>query len=69
MAADYVAGGAAAISVLTDEPFFKGSLDDMARAAAIAHAPGREVAILRKDFIIDPYQVLEGWASAPTRCC
>lgn len=62
VAADYVAGGAAAISVLTDEPFFKGSLDDMSQAAAIAHAPGREVAILRKDFIIDPYQVLEGWA-------
>jgi indole-3-glycerol phosphate synthase len=62
VAADYIAGGAAAISVLTDEPFFKGSLDDMAHAAQVAHAAGRPVAILRKDFLVDPYQVMEAWA-------
>lgn len=62
VAADYIAGGAAAISVLTDEPFFKGSLDDMAQAAEVAHAAERPVAILRKDFLIDPYQVVEAWA-------
>lgn len=62
VAADYIAGGAAAISVLTDEPFFKGSLDDMEQAARVAHAAGRPVAILRKDFLVDPYQVVEGWA-------
>lgn len=62
VAADYIAGGAAAISVLTDEPFFKGSLDDMAQAARVAHAGERAVAILRKDFLVDPYQVVEAWA-------
>ena len=62
VAADYIAGGAAAISVLTDEPFFKGSLDDMEQAAGVAHAAERSVAILRKDFLIDPYQVAEAWA-------
>jgi indole-3-glycerol phosphate synthase len=62
VAADYIAGGAAAISVLTDEPFFKGSLQDMEQAAQVAHASARPVAILRKDFLIDPYQVAEAWA-------
>jgi indole-3-glycerol phosphate synthase len=62
VAADYVAGGAAAISVLTDEPFFKGSLADMEQAAQVAHAAGRPVAILRKDFLVDAYQVAEAWA-------
>ncbi|MEZ4561662.1 MAG: indole-3-glycerol phosphate synthase TrpC [Thermomicrobiales bacterium] len=62
VAADYIAGGAAAISVLTDEPFFKGSLVDMEQAARVAHAAERPVAILRKDFLVDPYQVVEAWA-------
>lgn len=62
VAADYIAGGAAAISVLTDEPFFKGSLEDMELAAEVAHAAGQPVAILRKDFLIDAYQVAEAWA-------
>lgn len=62
VAAEYIAGGAAAISVLTDEPFFKGSLEDMEQAAQVAHAAGRPVAILRKDFLLDPYQVSEAWA-------
>jgi indole-3-glycerol phosphate synthase len=50
----YVAAGAAALSVLTDEPFFQGHLDDLARVKARVSVP-----VLRKDFIIDPYQVYE----------
>jgi indole-3-glycerol phosphate synthase len=49
----YATGGAAAISVLTEPDLFKGSLDDL-RAAVRAGRP-----VLRKDFIIDPYQVWE----------
>ena len=50
----YEAGGAAALSVLTDEKFFRGSLSYL-------EAVKREVSIplLRKDFTIDPYQVYE----------
>ena len=50
----YVAGGARAISVLTDEPFFGGSLADLAAVAAAVRVP-----VLRKDFIVDELQVLE----------
>jgi indole-3-glycerol phosphate synthase len=62
VAAEYVAGGAAAISVLTDEPFFQGSLLDMSAAAEVAHAARRGVPILRKDFVIDSYQIVESRA-------
>ena len=58
----YIEGGAVAISVLTDEPHFFGSLDDMAAAADISTASSRPVPILRKDFIIDPYQLYEARA-------
>ncbi|MFQ5848265.1 MAG: indole-3-glycerol phosphate synthase TrpC [Candidatus Methylomirabilales bacterium] len=50
----YARGGAAALSVLTDESFFQGSLADLARAKASVSLP-----VLRKDFILDPYQVYE----------
>lgn len=62
VAADYFEGGAAAMSVLTDEPFFQGSLRDMAAAAAVAHAMDRPAPVLRKDFVIDEFQILEARA-------
>jgi indole-3-glycerol phosphate synthase len=53
----YMNAGAAALSVLTDEPFFKGSLDIMRSVSRMADIP-----VLRKDFIIDFYQVSEARA-------
>ena len=58
LAADYAAGGAAAISVLTEERRFKGSLADLEAVRAKVSIP-----VLRKDFIAEPYQVLEARAS------
>jgi len=52
------AGGAVAISVLTDELHFGGSLDDLARVARAIHVP-----TLRKDFILDELQLLEARAA------
>jgi indole-3-glycerol phosphate synthase len=59
---EYVSGGAAAISVLTDEPYFRGSLDDLDAAATVAHDLARHIPVLRKDFIVDPYQIVEARA-------
>jgi len=59
----YARAGAAAISVLTEPTWFKGSLEDMARVRSAVDAFGmRRPAILRKDFIIDEYQLLEARA-------
>lgn len=56
----YARGGAAGISVLTEPTWFKGTLDDMAGVRAAVESLGESrPAILRKDFIIDEYQVLE----------
>jgi len=62
LARDYIAGGAAAISVLTDEPFFQGSLGDLDATAEVAHTHARPVPVLRKDFVVDPYQIVEARA-------
>lgn len=51
---DYERAGARAVSVLTEQDFFRGSLDDLRAAVAATSLP-----VLRKDFIIDEYQVHE----------
>jgi indole-3-glycerol phosphate synthase len=53
----YQAGGAAALSVLTDEAFFQGSLADLESARAAVRVP-----VIRKDFTIDRLQILEAAA-------
>lgn len=57
IAADYQAGGAACLSVLTDGPSFGGSLDDFRAIRRVVSLP-----MLRKDFMIDPIQVAEARA-------
>lgn len=57
VAKQYIDGGAAAMSVLTDEPFFKGNLNYLKDIASFSELP-----LLRKDFIIDPYQIEEAKA-------
>ena len=54
----YASNGAACISVLTDEKFFQGHLDILRQVRAEVSVP-----ILRKDFILDPYQVYEARAA------
>jgi indole-3-glycerol phosphate synthase len=54
----YERGGACAVSVLTEPEFFGGSLDDINRACSVTALP-----VLRKDFILDPYQLLEARAA------
>jgi indole-3-glycerol phosphate synthase len=57
IARQYLSGGAAALSVLTDEPYFQGSLCNLEIASATVPLP-----CLRKDFTIDEYQIVEARA-------
>jgi indole-3-glycerol phosphate synthase len=57
LAGRYEAGGAAALSVLTDEPYFQGSLRNLELASSTVGLP-----CLRKDFTVDAYQIVEARA-------
>lgn len=57
IAKEYINNGARAISVLTDEPFFQGSLTYLEQISKFSTVP-----LLRKDFIVDPFQVKEAKA-------
>ena len=54
----YASNGASALSILTDEHFFRGHLSFLGRARQVVRVP-----LLRKDFVIDPYQVVEARAA------
>ncbi|HEY6806345.1 MAG TPA: indole-3-glycerol phosphate synthase TrpC [Pyrinomonadaceae bacterium] len=58
MVQNYEIGGAAAISVVTEEDYFSGSLDDLKRVRSTVELP-----VLRKDFVFDPYQIYEAVAA------
>jgi indole-3-glycerol phosphate synthase len=59
LAREFASAGAAALSILTDEAYFQGSLDNLRRASRVAPIP-----CLRKDFMVDEFQLLEARAYA-----
>jgi indole-3-glycerol phosphate synthase len=59
LARELEAAGAAALSVLTDEEFFQGSLENLRKASTVVRIP-----CLRKDFIVDEFQLLEARANS-----
>jgi indole-3-glycerol phosphate synthase len=58
LATSLESAGAAALSILTDQEFFQGSLENLTRASAVVRIP-----CLRKDFIVDAFQILEARAA------
>jgi len=64
IARTYTIGGAAGVSVLTESKYFQGSIDFLSdcRVSIDGYYPGGRPAMLRKDFIFDPYQVYESRA-------
>ena len=58
---DYACGGACAVSVLTEPLRFGGALEHLTRAARVLEP--HNVPVMRKDFLVDPYQVMEGRAA------
>jgi indole-3-glycerol phosphate synthase len=57
IASSYQSAGATCISVLTDQPYFKGSDEDFEAVKTISHIP-----VIRKDFMLTPYQIVESRA-------
>ena len=57
----YCKAGASAISVLTEQDFFQGSITDLEQASSVAHGHG--VAVLEKDFVVDEYQIYQARAA------
>ena len=56
-AGNYMNAGTAAISVLTEENYFKGSLCDLKAVAEYVNAKGSKTAVLRKDFLLEPEEI------------
>ncbi len=57
----YCRAGAAAISVLTEQDFFQGTISDLQSVATVAHQ--HNVAVLEKDFVVDDYQIYQARAA------